>query len=247
MLEASLTIPPDEGYLILMPYYEMGTLNDYMKKNAPLSMSTRLDMLNQVLDVVVKCHSIGLYHRDLKLENFCVSEESGHVKVWLNDFGLATHEAFSKTRGCGSLGYMPPEAVHSIKNKRHAVMMDASKQDTWSLAMLVVNILFMVCTWRVADNSDHLYALYQEYRETYLIMTLPITEKVNRVLLGAFDPNWQMRTSVAEFVYGMKQAIKCGIECDRSEFLKRSRDFKGIMERQVPGRTAYPSPAATIE
>lgn len=58
----------------------------------------------QMLEAVKYTHDAGVVHRDLKLENFLVSEDLS--KVYLADFGLAT-----TSRGyeqVGSLPYVPP-------------------------------------------------------------------------------------------------------------------------------------------
>lgn len=63
----------------------------------------------QILDAVEFCHSIGIYHRDLKPDNILVT--NGGMTVKLADFGLATTEYITSDFGCGSTFYMSPGRI----------------------------------------------------------------------------------------------------------------------------------------
>lgn len=60
----------------------------------------------QILDAVQHCHSLGIYHRNLKPENFLVADQGMTIK--LGDFSLASTEKHTSNFGCGSLFYMSP-------------------------------------------------------------------------------------------------------------------------------------------
>jgi serine/threonine protein kinase len=54
-------------------------------------------------------HSLGIVHRDLKLENILISEDT---RVHLIDFGLSCYMKGGKAEGmCGSPGYCAPEML----------------------------------------------------------------------------------------------------------------------------------------
>lgn len=60
----------------------------------------------QILDAVQHCHSLGIYHRNLKPENFLVADKGMTIK--LGDFSLASSEKSTSHFGCGSVFYMSP-------------------------------------------------------------------------------------------------------------------------------------------
>ncbi|KAG4301000.1 hypothetical protein PCK1_002699 [Pneumocystis canis] len=71
----------------------------------------------QLLSAVEYCHSLGIYHRDLKSENILVSQSGRFLK--LTDFGLATTEMYTSEFGCGSIFYMSPECLQSTPNSSY--------------------------------------------------------------------------------------------------------------------------------
>jgi serine/threonine protein kinase len=62
------------------------------------------------------CHTRGIVHRDLKLENV-LFKTPGELLVKVVDFGIARVCAGSKKDkvDAGSIAYMPPEVSYCIK------------------------------------------------------------------------------------------------------------------------------------
>ena len=58
-------------------------------------------------------HSLGIVHRDLKLENIMMSSDSDDACAKIADFGLATLLGPSQTasESYGTLGYTAPEVL----------------------------------------------------------------------------------------------------------------------------------------
>ena len=63
-------------------------------------------MFSQMCDAVEACHERDVSHRDIKPEDFIVTEGVGKVVVKLSDFGLATLQAESTDVDVGSAPYM---------------------------------------------------------------------------------------------------------------------------------------------
>lgn len=95
---------------LVMPYYEMGTLEENFEK-----LGTPLDRLQIFLGIcrgVEYAHSKDLVHRDLKPENIFLSDSRTPV---VGDFGLCYREVEDQERNTrtseaiGARKYMPPE------------------------------------------------------------------------------------------------------------------------------------------
>ena len=106
-------------------------------------------IFSQIVRAVNYCHSKGICHRDIKLENILVDEWHN---VKLIDFGFAASTVSNKLQNffCGTPSYMPPEIVQ----KRDY---DGLKADIWSLGILFYTLLSGMFPFR-ATNEKELYS-----------------------------------------------------------------------------------------
>ena len=81
---------------IFMEHLSKGNLNDYLNKNGPLEPDDNLAKLwiYQLASALEYLHSIGIAHRDLKLQNIALTER---LNVKLIDFGFACRCIINKT------------------------------------------------------------------------------------------------------------------------------------------------------
>ncbi len=92
-------------------------LDDYLKREGPLSLDAAWPILEQVGAAIDAAHADGLIHRDIKPRNVLVEQsQSGEVRVFLTDFGLARlndSDSFHTVTGevMGTVDYMAPEQV----------------------------------------------------------------------------------------------------------------------------------------
>lgn len=104
-------------------------------------------VFRQICDGVEYLHSLGLAHRDLKLDN-CVMTSDNVVK--LIDFGTATvfHYPGKKTTLAtgvvGSDPYLAPEVVS-------AESYDPRKTDVWSVAIIFMCMVLRRFPWKIPD------------------------------------------------------------------------------------------------
>jgi len=105
---------------LAMQLVEGGSLAYRLKHRGPLPVEEAVEVLSQIADVLEYCHSLGVYHRDLKPGNIVVDQVSG--RPFLVDFGILKHD---KTDGAlsldgasrlsmtgevvGTISYMAPE------------------------------------------------------------------------------------------------------------------------------------------
>ena len=110
-------------------------LGSYIKDNFFLNISDKFEIVCQIAKGISCLHSLGIIHRDIKLENILIERSNGAILIKLIDFGLSkimgldesTNEPF------GTMNYMAPE-IFLRNNYNH-------KEDIWSFGIVVFYIL----------------------------------------------------------------------------------------------------------
>ncbi|THU86415.1 Pkinase-domain-containing protein, partial [Dendrothele bispora CBS 962.96] len=108
-------------------------------------------VFRQICDGVEYLHSLGLAHRDLKLDN-CVMTTDNVVKII--DFGTATvfhypgKTAHTKAKGVvGSDPYLAPEVLEKDEY-------DPRKTDVWSVAVIFLCMVLRRFPWKCPDAKN---------------------------------------------------------------------------------------------
>lgn len=107
-------------------------------------------VFRQICDGVEYLHSLGLAHRDLKLDN-CVMTTDNVVK--LIDFGTATvfhYPGKKQTMATGVVGsdpYLAPEILNSEEY-------DPRKTDVWSVAIIFLCMILRRFPWTIPDPKS---------------------------------------------------------------------------------------------
>jgi formylglycine-generating enzyme required for sulfatase activity/tetratricopeptide (TPR) repeat protein len=77
---------------LLMDYFQGATLEEYVKKNGPLSADDLIAVGRQVADGLYAAHAKGILHRDVKPANLLIHKDEKGWKVKVIDFGLALRQ-----------------------------------------------------------------------------------------------------------------------------------------------------------
>jgi len=98
---------------IVLEYVTGGELFEIIATNGRLKEDEARKYFQQLINAVDYCHSRGVYHRDLKLENLLL-DAAGNLKV--SDFGLSALTEQLKADGllhttCGTPNYVAPEVI----------------------------------------------------------------------------------------------------------------------------------------
>jgi len=133
-------------YLVL-EYMPGGDLYDYLKdRNFQISEERAMALFFDIAKGVQYLHSLGIVHRDLKLENIMMSDNSKDAVPRVVDFGLVTmmgpQQKANET--LGTLAYAAPEVIQSKSYD--------AKCDVWSLG--VVLHLLLVGSYPFMDKRD---------------------------------------------------------------------------------------------
>ena len=92
------------------------SLMDYLNEHFDsLTKKTKLNIFREVTEALDYCHSRGIMHRDIKIENILVNQDQqGQViDIKLADFGYACNsEELSSEEGFyGTIPFMAPEQL----------------------------------------------------------------------------------------------------------------------------------------
>ena len=98
--------------VLVMEYVEGITLEEYIRRNAPLDEEEALALMKKLCDIVAFLHNCRprILYRDIKPSNFVIS---GNKELRLLDFGTALTDngAFKESQICGTRGYAAPEQL----------------------------------------------------------------------------------------------------------------------------------------
>lgn len=138
-----------------------GDLFDYIEVHGALTEPAGRALFRQVVAALQHCHSLGIYHCDVKPENILLS--AGVAK--LVDFGSASR-AISGTRPCSTILYGCPEALavtrylasEEGKAGPPPAEYDNEKADVWSLAVTMLAVMSGFLPFEAAAESDSRYA-----------------------------------------------------------------------------------------
>ncbi|CAM0957390.1 unnamed protein product [Alopecurus aequalis] len=145
----------------------------------------------QVIGAIDFCHSRGVYHRDLKLENLLI-DDTDNVKV--SDFGLSAVRESQRPDGllhttCGTPSYVAPEI---IDNKGY----DGAKADVWSCGV----ILFVLLAGYLPFYDSNLMEMYRKIGKAEYKIPHWFSHDVRKLLETLLDPNPETRITIEKLV-----------------------------------------------
>jgi len=180
-----------QNIFMVTPYMKGGNLFEKLTtlENFPEAEARRV--LIQVARGIEYLHSVGICHRDIKLENILCSEEEQYYRVVLADFGFSKPiEDGLQTGGCGTLHYIAPEVLFPTKEYTAAC-------DIWSFGVVVYYLLtrhfpFSVYNLDGALNERATANLIQSgsYHENFIEssgVSTPARDFIKKLLV--VDPN----------------------------------------------------------
>ncbi|KAL0722323.1 hypothetical protein Bca4012_036922 [Brassica carinata] len=195
---------------IVMEYVRGGDLYGKVSRGR-LREGVARRYFQQLISSVSFCHSRGVYHRDLKLENLLLDDE-GSLKV--SDFGLSVVSEQLKQDGicqtfCGTPAYLAPE-VFTRKGY------DAAKADVWSCGV----ILFVLMAGYLPFDDKNVMVMYKKIFRGQFRCPKWFSPELTRLMNRILDTNPDTRITIPEimkhrwFKKGFKD-VKFYIENDK--------------------------------
>ncbi|XP_019155528.1 PREDICTED: CBL-interacting serine/threonine-protein kinase 3-like [Ipomoea nil] len=192
----------------------------------------------QLINAVDYCHSRGVYHRDLKLENLLL-DASGNLKV--SDFGLSTYSKQIRDDGllhttCGTPNYVAPEVL----NDRGY---NGSTADLWSCGV----ILFVMLAGYFPFDDNNLANLFRKISSAEFTSPPWISFGAMKLITRILDPNPETRITIPEILEDewFKEGYKPPIfnEMEDANLDDVEAVFQHSEERRVTGRREeHPTP-----
>jgi carbon catabolite-derepressing protein kinase len=180
----------------------------------------------QLISAVKHCHSRGVFHRDLKLDNLLL-DENDNLKV--TDFGLSAVKNQIRPDGllhtvCGTPSYVAPEI---LAKKGY----DGAKADIWSCGV----VLFALTTGYLPFNDYNVTVLYRKIYRGQFRLPKWISCDLKNLLSRLLDTNPKTRITVDEILEdpwfnsgGFKLdrvLVKCEVEEENRTGFKRMNAF----------------------
>ncbi|KAM0872277.1 hypothetical protein ACQ4PT_038830 [Festuca glaucescens] len=174
----------------VMEYVRGGELFSRVAKGR-LKEDVARKYFQQVIGAIDFCHSRGVYHRDLKLENLLV-DDTDNVKV--SDFGLSAVRKSQRQDGllhttCGTPSYVAPEI---IDNKGY----DGAKADVWSCGI----ILFVLLAGYLPFYDSNLMEMYRKIGKGEYKTPHWFSDEVRKLLATLLDPNPETRITIEKLI-----------------------------------------------
>lgn len=174
---------------MVLEYVDGGELFDRIACKGKLSEAEGRRLFQQLVDGVSYCHSRGVFHRDLKLENVLI-DAKGNVKI--SDFGLSALPQDLRGDGllhttCGSPNYVAPEI---LSNRGY----DGTTSDIWSCGV----ILYVILTGYLPFDDRNLAVLYQKIFKGDAQIPSWLSPGAQNLIRRILDPNPCTRITMDE-------------------------------------------------
>ncbi|KAI9225877.1 MAG: kinase-like domain-containing protein, partial [Piptocephalis tieghemiana] len=122
---------------LVTPFYPRDLFSAVVGRSIGSRLRERI--FAELVSAIASLHSLGIAHRDIKLENVCLDGED-HVK--LLDFGSATRRPIQSYGLYGSDPYIAPEVIRLDDPRYEGRAYAANIADAWSLGVM------WICLWR---------------------------------------------------------------------------------------------------
>lgn len=142
-----------EGHIyVVMEYCTGGDLMTAVEDEQEFTEQRTAHIIRSLVSTLSELHSVGIVHRDLKLENVVFIDESEGSAVKLVDFGLSnTLNRKMLTSFVGTGCFMAPEVLRPTKDKKREY---GEKVDMWGVGLIMYMLLSATLPFPpVADHN----------------------------------------------------------------------------------------------
>jgi len=151
----------------------------------PLPEKESRKIFSRILKSIDYCHTMGLAHKDIKLENVMINKKS---KTTLIDFGFCEFSMLTKLsrRFDGTLDYMPPEMLLRRPFNPY-------KADVFALGVLLFVLLTGFFPWELKQRCKILSTGGSPVIDWTMPGIPPLSESVKNLIDSMVHPNPEQR------------------------------------------------------
>jgi tRNA A-37 threonylcarbamoyl transferase component Bud32 len=184
------TIETPSSINLIFEHISGCSLMEYLKSRSSrkLEESQARVIIKQVLEALEYCHSIGITHRDVKLENILLQDD--HV-VKIIDFGLSTYISSHKKVQlfCGTFSYMAPEILLGKEAFGPPV-------DVWAAVVM----LFVMVTGTFPFKGNGYKEMSSKIMRKIYVLPPGLSSQLREVFRGVFEADLVNRPTAAQIL-----------------------------------------------
>ena len=190
IIELKATIDTPTSVNLIFEYISGCSLLDYLKNRS----SRRIEeyqartFFKQLMHALDFCHSLGVTHRDIKLENILLDQKQN---LKLIDFGFSTWIASERKVQlfCGTSSYMAPEIV---SGKEYC----GPPTDIWAAGVLLFVMITGTFPFKASSNKE----LYSKIQRGSYVMPPTLTNEVKELIKKIFEHDPCRRPTAKEII-----------------------------------------------
>jgi calcium/calmodulin-dependent protein kinase I len=176
-----------ENLYLVMEYFASGDLFHRILRNGQLSERDSARFMKELLEVLEYIHKKGIVHRDIKLENIVMTQETG-VKFKLIDFGLSYESEKLQNMRCGSPGYIAPEILRN-QNYNHKI-------DIYSAGV----VLYIMLYGKNPFCASNMYSIMEKNIKGRIQFDNSASEDAIEIMRMALNKNPKKRPSASKIL-----------------------------------------------
>jgi serine/threonine protein kinase len=136
----------EEHIVFVMEVCGAGDLLTYVRKRRKLKEEVAKHLFRQIVDGLRYCHSRGILHRDIKLDNILLTSE-GDIKIC--DFGVSklVKPGQILKEQCGTPAYIAPEVFEGNGYEGFA-------SDIWSAGVVLYSMLYGIVPFKANNMTE---------------------------------------------------------------------------------------------
>jgi MAP/microtubule affinity-regulating kinase len=170
-----------------------GELLAFVEERGKLDEASARTIFKQIVTAISYCHSRGIVHRDLKMENVLFKDKiTLHIKVV--DFGIAgvCKENQKDKVEAGSLAYMPPEVLSESKADT------TTKIDVWAIGCILFGMIYGKLPFWGDTEDEFAHAILKS--KPFFDPQVPITPECRSILTKMLDKDPLKRLDLLELM-----------------------------------------------